>query len=224
MDTTDAWIDSRMTTWPVTSMTGRPSWHRLEGFSAWDQAKLAEAFVTHSRSSLGCEPWADPIGRFGVDTKGAVTWIPPILSCGYHDPVGISVEIDADYGGGFVTRPALPPALAGSDVLSRLIHRTRRLVPQGRGSDTVDVHAVRLRGGSVWTRSALPTVRATVAVLISPQAASSQFNSTSSAWELPKLRRPFDTVAWTSTGGYTPSPADVVEGDSGNILLITFRG
>ena len=155
--------------------------------------------------------------------KELLRWIPPILSSGYHDQVGISVEIDAEYGGGFVTRPALSEDLAGSNVMLRLIDRARALVPASRGSETVDVHAVHLRGGASWTRLAVPTARATVAILIARRAASARFTPSPLTCSQPKLCRPFDTLAWTNAG-HTPSPVDVIEGGFGDVLLVTFRG
>jgi hypothetical protein len=223
MNTTHAWIEPTMTAWPESAMAFRPNRHRLDGFSDWDQAELAGAFRTDSRSGAGCEPWADPMGRLRVDAEGAVVWVPPFLSCGYHDPVGISVDIDAECGGGFVTRPAILSTLAGGEVLHRLVRRARALVPPGRGAETVDVHAVRLRGGSVWFRSPVPPARATVAVLIAPSPGSSSFCPAPSAWGLPKLRRSFDTLAWTNAS-HAPSPADVIDGGCGDVLLIAFRG
>src|SRR4051794_33340488 len=146
MSTTHEWIDLMTSqVWESAAPPAHLSWHRLGGGSAEDLAFLALAFPPAApRGVAGAAPAAR--GRDRLGASGAVSWVPPFLSCGYHDPIGISLEIDAESGGGFVTRPALPEGLAAWDVLPRLIRRVQALLPPGTAVEGVDVHAVRLRG------------------------------------------------------------------------------
>jgi hypothetical protein len=224
MNMTHAWLDPTTEAWPATfAAPNGSSGHRMEGFSAGDRSLLARAFPLPQWSRPGQEPPADPMGRFSADAEGTIAWIPPFLSCGYHDPAAISVEIDAEYGGGFVTRPALPSVLCESEVLHRLVRQARTLAPLGRIIKTADVHAVRITGGSRWTQSAIAPARAMVAVLIARPTESPMPRPGLTTWMPPKLRRPFDAIVWTGPG-CVPNPDEVIEGGSGYVLLIAFRG
>ena len=197
------------------------SWHRLGGISAEDFAVLALGFLPAEPARWGGDPPA-AMGQYLLRAGGAVSWDPPYQLCGYHYPTGTSVEIDAESGGGYETRPALPKSLASGDVLPRLIRRVRALLPSDTGVDRVDVHAVRLRGGVPRTWPVSRPARAMVALLVAPSASSAS-RPAPATWGMPRIRQLCDALCWSGRGP-APTPADVVDGDAGDVLLFAFRG
>jgi hypothetical protein len=200
-----------------------PSWYRLDGFSESDRRELAIAFPEAPSLNRGRDVTADPMMRFALDTRGRLEWVPPILSCGYHEASGISIEIDPECGGGFVTRPLLPHDVAAGDVMPRLVRHVLSIVPLSRPARRVDVHAARILGGPNWTKFALSPSLATAAILIHRPDGPLHRNRPISPWGMPKLRRPFETLVW-SAGDRIPSPDEAIDGGSADMLIICARG
>jgi hypothetical protein len=81
------------------------------------------------------------LGRFELDHAGGLTWIPPLHSNTYHALTSLSIVLDPEAGGRFVTWGAISPRVARGEALACIVQRIRAMIPLGpRASVSVDVY------------------------------------------------------------------------------------
>jgi hypothetical protein len=150
------------------------------------------------------------LAKFLLNREDDLEWIPPVSPSGYHSLKSLSVELDPEAGGRFLTWPTMAPEIAMSHSLAGLVHQVRRLIPSDRlGREYIDVYQTRVHvrpGVPAWPSPleikgsghfmALTLVNRSPAVEEGP---CSLVNASGNSVEAKvTVRKALDTLAWDS--------------------------